>query len=118
MAKLKLKIKKPDASTLRGWVFVLVVGVVLAVLAVIDRGGLGELRPATGGSIGCRLSVATDQLNVRAEPSTDSALVETLTRGATVDATRTVTAGGFRELGDGRWAANEYLTPLPDTTCG
>lgn len=116
MARLNIKIKTPDASTFRGWVFVLVAGVVLAVLAVIDGGGLDELRSATG-STGCQLAVATDQLNVRSEPSAGSALVDTLTRGAVVDATRVVT-DGFRELDKGGWAANQFLTPLPDTTCG
>ena len=118
MVKLNIiKITRPDASTFRGWAFVLIAGVVLAALAVIDGGGLDELRSITSTSTGCRLGVAADQLNGRTEPSAGSGLVETLTRGATVDATRVVT-DGFRELGSGRWAANQFLTPLPETTCG
>ncbi len=41
MAKLNLpKIPKVNASTFKGWVFVLVAGTALAVLALIDSGGL------------------------------------------------------------------------------
>ena len=117
MVKLNIiKITRPDASTFRGWAFVLIAGVVLAALAVIDGGGLNDLRSMIGTPTGCRMVVAAEELNVRTEPSTGSGLVETLTRGATVDATRVVT-DGFRELGNGRWAANQFLTPLPETTC-
>ena len=43
--------------------------------------------------------------------------VEVLSEGSVVDGTQTVT-DGFRELEGGRWAADQYLTPLPDTNCG
>ena len=40
-----------------------------------------------------------------------------LTEGAVVDGTTTVT-NGFRELEGNRWAADQFLTPLPNTNCG
>lgn len=115
MAGIKVKIKKPDASTLKSWKFVLVSGVVLALLAMFDSGGIDLGAAAGAGSTECRLEVA-DQLNVRSQPSAESELLETLPRGAVVDGTRVVT-DGFRELSANRWAANQFLTPLPGTSC-
>ena len=109
----KFTIKKPDASTYSGWAFVLVVGALLALVALIDRGGLDELRD---GATGCQLEVSADELDVRSGPSRDAPLVEVLTKGKRVDGTRVVT-DGFRELGSGRWAANQSLTPLVGTNC-
>jgi hypothetical protein len=43
--------------------------------------------------------------------------VETLLRGTQIDATSVVT-DGFRELEAGRWASDQFLTPLPGTNCG
>jgi hypothetical protein len=112
----RLSVPKLEASTFKGWAFVLVAGTVLALLAMLDRGGLNEVAAADG-STGCQLEVAADELNVRSGPSQEAALVETLTRGTRVDGTRVVT-DGFRELEDGRWAADQFLTPLPGTNCG
>jgi len=97
----------------RSWAFVLVFGVLLAVLALVDRGGIDQVRT---GATGCQLEVAADELKVRAAPSADAVQVEVLTRGRRVDGTRTVT-DGFRELAGGHWAAEEFLTPLPGTDC-
>jgi hypothetical protein len=111
----RITVPKLEASTFKGWTFVLVAGVVLALLAIIDRGGLSEITAADG-STGCQLEVAADQLNVRNGPSEGAVLVETLTRGTRVDGTRVVT-DGFRQLEEGRWAADQFLTPLPGTNC-
>lgn len=103
----------------RSWAFVLVFGLLLAVLALVDRGGIDQVRTGTTGATGltgCQLEVAADELNVRAAPSADAVQVEVLTRGRRVDGTRTVT-DGFRELTGGHWAAEEFLTPLPGTDC-
>jgi len=113
----KIKVPKLNASTFRSWAFVLVAGVILAILALIDRGGLDEIQSATDAAIGCRLEVTDDQVNVRSGPSPESELLETLFRGDEVDGTRVVT-DGFRELTDNRWAADQYLTPLRGTNCG
>lgn len=108
------KKKLPRIDT-RGWAFVAVLGVLITVLALVDRGSL-EIDPADG-STGCQLEVTTDQLNVRAGPDAETELIGTLARGQLLDGTTTVT-DGFRELEDGRWAADEFLTPVPGTVCG
>lgn len=102
--------------SLRGWTFVLIAGLALAVVALVDRGGLDELRTTSDGSTGCQLEVSGDGLNVRAAPSADAELLDRLVRGARVDGTRVVT-DGFRQLEDGRWASDQFLTPLPGTDC-
>lgn len=111
----RITVPKLEASSFKGWTFVLIAGVVLALLAIIDRGGLNAITIADG-STGCQLEVTTDQLNVRSGPSPGAALVETLPRGAHVDGTRVVT-DGFRQLEEGRWAADQFLNPLPGTNC-
>ena len=122
----KLTIPKLKASTFKGWAFVLVTGVVLALLALIDSGrgivpdnaagaATGDVAPADG-STGCVVEVATEELNVRVGPSQDAELLGAMPQGTRVDAT-TVLASGFRQLEDGRWASDQYLTPLPGTNC-
>jgi hypothetical protein len=111
----RITVPKLEASSFKGWTFVLIAGVVLALLAIIDRGGLNAITVADG-STGCQLEVTTDQLNVRNGPSEGAALVETLPRGTHVDGTRIVT-DGFRQLEEARWAADQFLTPLPGTNC-
>ena len=112
----RITVPKLEASTFRGWTFVIVAGVVLAFLAILDRGGLGEITTADG-STGCQVEVTADELNVRNGPSEGAELVETLLRGTQIDATSVVT-DGFRELEVGRWASDQFLTPLPGTDCG
>ncbi|MEJ3656113.1 hypothetical protein WEH80_24415 [Actinomycetes bacterium KLBMP 9759] len=117
MAKLTFpSITMPTASTFKGWAFVLVAGLVLALLAVIDRGGLDEPRSAADGSTGCQLEVAVPELNIRSAPANNAPVVDTLRTGEKIDGSRTIT-DGFRELENGRWAWNAYLTPLPGTNC-
>ncbi|GAA0947718.1 SH3 domain-containing protein [Pseudonocardia zijingensis] len=111
----RITVPKLEASSFKGWTFVLIAGVVLALLAIIDRGGLSAIT-VSDGSTGCQLEVTTDQLNVRNGPSPGAALIETLPRGTRVDGTRVVT-DGFRQLEEGRWAASQFLTPLPGTNC-
>jgi hypothetical protein len=112
----RIKIPKLEKSTFRGWTFVLILGALLACVAIVDRGGLSEQPTNADGSTGCQLEVAADQLNLRSAPNPDSALLQTLVRGDRVDGTRIVT-NGFRELEGNRWAADQFLTPLPDTNC-
>jgi hypothetical protein len=114
----KIKIPKLTGKSFRGWTFVLIAGLVLAVLALIDRGGAADLLPnrSADGSTGCTLEVTTDQLNVRSGPSQDAELLDALHRGDRVDGTTVVTAG-FRELEGSRWASNQFLTPVPGTNC-
>ncbi|MGH3588004.1 MAG: hypothetical protein ACRDQ0_16975 [Pseudonocardia sp.] len=111
----RITVPKLEASTFKGWAFVLVAGTVLAALALLDRGGWGEIGAADG-STGCQLEVTADELSIRSGPSADAALVETVLRGARIDGTRVVT-DGYRQLEEGRWASDQYLTPLPGTNC-
>lgn len=113
----KIGVPKLDSSTFKGWSFVLVAGALLTLIAIIDRGGLDETVSTADGSTGCQLEVIAEELNVRAAPSQDANLVETLFRGDRVDGTRVVTEG-FRALENNRWAAEQFLTPLPGTDCG
>lgn len=94
------------------WAFVLFVGTVLTVVAMIDRGGL---RVGSDSAAGCRLTVV-EGVNVRSAPSADADLIETLPAGAEVEGTVVVT-DGFRELAGNRWAADQFLTPLAGSTC-
>lgn len=98
----------------RGWAFVVVLGALLTIVAMLDRGSLDNV--PSDGSTGCRLEVTADQLNVRAGPVADSELLGTVTRSQVLDGTTTVT-DGFRELEDGRYVADEFLTPVPGTDC-
>lgn len=114
MPPSRFTVKKPTSETYRGWAFVLVVGFVLAIVAIFDRGGVDE--STADGSTDCQLTVVADELNVRTGTSVDAELVDTLTRGEVVDGTRVV-VDGFRELEGERWAADQFLSPLPNTSC-
>jgi hypothetical protein len=115
MAKLNLpKVPKVSASTFKGWAFVVIAGTVLAVLALVDSGGL---RSGEGdGSTGCVVEVTTESLNMRSGPSQNAELLGALTQGTKVDAT-TIVTDGFRQLEDNRWASDQFLTPVPGYTC-
>jgi hypothetical protein len=112
----RITVPKLESSTFKGWTFVVVAGVALALLAILDRGGLNEISAADG-STGCQLEVVVDELNVRNGPSQGAALVETLPRGVRIDGTSVVN-DGFRQLEEGRWAADQFLSPLPGSVCG
>ncbi|HEY0812658.1 MAG TPA: SH3 domain-containing protein [Pseudonocardia sp.] len=100
----------------RGWPFVILIGLLLTFLSLIDRGGLSAVRSsATGAS--CTFTVDGDGVNVRNQATATSAQVQQLTKGTTVTATPTV-SNGFRQLADGDWVLDNYLTPVSGTTCG
>ncbi len=109
-----LGLKRPDATLYRSWTFVVVQGVVLTVLALLDRGSLDEAM--ADGSTGCQLEVTTEEVNVRAGPTQETEQLGTFARGALLDGTTTVT-DGFRQLEDGRFVADQFLTPVPGTDC-
>jgi hypothetical protein len=99
----------------RSWPLVIIIGLVLAILSIIDRGGLGEATtvvPATA----CSFTVNADEVNVRTGATAASPSVQKLARGQTVVATKTVTSG-FRQLADGTWVLDGLLTPVPGSTC-
>ena len=113
MARSKLSILTSKPS-LKGWPMVFILGLALAILAIIDRGGLGAA--TSDGSTGCEVRVTVAQLNIRSGPSQQAPQLQTLTQGATIDATTTVT-GGFRQLKDGHWVFDQYVTPILGSTC-
>lgn len=117
MARKFLTLKKPEPELYRGWTFVLILGGLLALLALIDRGGVTAVTgtPADG-SAACQVQVITDNLNVRPGPGPDGAAVQVLARGETVYATRNVQAG-YRELRPGAWALDQYLLPVAGSIC-
>jgi uncharacterized protein YraI len=108
LPKLSILSSKP---TIGGWPMVFILGLALALVALVDRGGI---EPATSG---CELRVSVAQLNVRSGPSQQAAQVQALAQGATVDGTTTVT-NGFRQLKDGNWVFDQYVTPIAGSTCG
>jgi hypothetical protein len=110
MALIKLTMSRPK---LKGWPLVLVVGLALALLAVIDRGGLEAVTSPSGS---CGLRVTASQLNVRSGPSDQSEQLQQLAKGATLDGTSTVT-NGFRQLKDGRWVFDQYVSPMAGSSC-
>lgn len=109
---------KPSSETFKGWGFVLVMGTILAVVAMIDRGDLGDGLTAEGSeaSSGCRLVVTVPELNVRAGSGVETDLIATLELGDEVEGTRDV-VDGFRRLEGDRWATDSALDPLPDANC-
>jgi hypothetical protein len=100
----------------RSWPFVIVVGLLLAFLSIIDRGGFAAVRSAPTGS-SCSFTVTGDGVNVRSQATATSPQVQQLTKGTTVTGTPTV-SNGFRQLADGDWVLDGYLTPVSGTTCG
>jgi len=104
--------KKVPKLAVKSWGFVVVMGVLLTVISIFDRGGLALL-PGSGT---CSFTVNTAPLNVRSQPTVTAPQVTQLTQGAQVGATNIVT-GGFRKLADGQWALDQYLTPVPGSSC-
>ena len=99
----------------RGWPFVIAIGLLLALLSIIDRGGLDAV-PTTVNAAACSFTVNADDVNVRTEASASSPSVQKLTKGQRVEGTKTVT-NGFRQLADGKWVLDGYLTPVPGNPC-
>ncbi|WP_028662094.1 SH3 domain-containing protein [Saccharomonospora saliphila] len=71
----------------------------------------------SGDAAGCRVTVTADVLNVRAGPGTGHDIVGKYTEDAETDATTEVREG-FRRIAEGRWAADEFLTPTDGADCG
>ncbi|GAA1876989.1 hypothetical protein GCM10009836_68000 [Pseudonocardia ailaonensis] len=111
----KFKVPKLEANSFKGWTFVLVAGVVLAVVALFAQGSLSGVTNSTG----CVMAVqGTAPLDVYRNPGTELGPVETLRPGQKVDAQRGAIQNGFRQLvGDQRWAINERLAATSGSTC-
>jgi hypothetical protein len=106
-----ITLNKPTPDTYKGWGFTLIAGLALAVIALFDGGN------DAGNDGSCRFEVTADVLNIRveADPNAD-AVGAPLARGEEVTATPTV-VDGFRRLDDGRWAADQFLAPVPGSVC-
>jgi len=97
--------------------------VLLGALAVLgyavatDDGvdGIGAVPTAEGTR--CEFRVTADVLNVRSGPDLRYPVVDRLRQDAVVEA-EAVTERGFRRLGEGRWAAQDYLEPVSGDACG
>ncbi len=106
---------KKRRLNLRGWPFVILMGLLLAVLSIIDRGGLDAV-PSAVGAAACSFTANADDVNVRNGATASSPSVRKLTRGQSVEGSKTVT-NGFRQLADGNWVLDGYLTPVPGNPC-
>ncbi|MER5390213.1 SH3 domain-containing protein [Saccharopolyspora sp. NPDC002686] len=93
-------------------------------LLLIGAGAIGALYLTSTHEVGsapdppqhCSFHVAADVLNVRSGPGPAEHQVDTLRQGDQVNALPNV-VDGFRDLGDGRWAAQQYLLPAPGSAC-
>lgn len=92
-------------------------GVLFVYILGDERRGISDIDVGGSAEPGCQFSVTADVLNVRSAPSTDADVVDKVTRDETVDASSTVRKG-FRKLGDERWVAKEFLTPVSGASCG
>lgn len=120
MAKRKYFIMKESGGKLRvdfrSWPLVIVIGVLLTILSLIDRGGLAETTTTATPGTTCEFTVNGDAVNVRTGATAASPSVQKLDRGQTVVATKTVT-NGFRQMADGTWVLDGLLTPVPGSVC-
>jgi uncharacterized protein YgiM (DUF1202 family) len=118
LAKRRYFIMKETSGKLRvdfrSWPLVIVIGLILAVLSLIDRGGLGETTTVEGQA--CTFTVIGTDVNVRTGATAASPAVQKLNQGDTVLATKTVT-NGFRQMVGGAWVLDTLLTPVPGTVC-
>jgi hypothetical protein len=99
----------------RSWALVIVIGLILAFLSLIDRGGLGEATAVVEGQA-CTFTVTGADVNVRTGATAASPSVQKLNQGETVVGTPTVT-NGFRQMVGGAWVLDSLLTPVPGTVC-
>jgi hypothetical protein len=99
----------------RSWAFVIVIGLILAILSIIDRGGLGEVTTVAAGNT-CSFTATGEAVNVRTGATAAAPSVQKLANGQTVIATKTLT-NGFRQLADGTWVLDSLLTPVPGSVC-
>ncbi|GGP59131.1 SH3 domain-containing protein [Saccharothrix coeruleofusca] len=95
---------------------VIVLGVLATAGAMYVANG-GERLGTRPAPEGCRVVVITDTLDVRSGPARTQPIVSTLRRGTVVPAGAAV-HNGFRRLAEGKWVADEFVTPTEDSACG
>jgi hypothetical protein len=97
----------------KGWLFALMISLILGVVVLIDKGSLSSESDL---SAPCRVEVTADALIVHKEPEPTGSIVTTLHRGDLRGAEPTV-RNGYRQLGDGNWVLADGLRPLPGSRC-
>jgi hypothetical protein len=100
----------------RSWAIVIVVGLLLALLSIIDGGGLSQPAAAPAPSPACTFTANGNDVNVRTGATASSPSVQKLSQGQVVTGTKTVT-NGYRQLADGTWVMDGLLTPVPGSVC-
>ena len=100
----------------RSWPLVIVIGLILAVLSIIDRGGLGEATSGRGRATACTFTVNGEGSTCAPAPRRRPRRCRSSRQGETVVATTTVT-NGFRQMVGGTWVLDGLLTPVPDSLC-
>ena len=92
-------------------------GIILLIAAHNSQTPLGTSVTGGGATGPCTVTVTADLLNVRSSPDSDASVVQTYSRGEVISADRTI-RNDFRQLGPDRWAAREFLNPMPGSDCG
>lgn len=111
MAKLRIP-TLGKRSLLSGWPLVGLLGVGLTAVALLYGGATDEL-PGQG----CRVTVQTAEVIVRAAPTQSAQPLETLTRGTEV-AAETIVDTGFRKLTGGeRWVPSSSVAASAGSVC-
>lgn len=64
----------------------------------------------------CEVSVTADVLNVRSAPGTQHPVVDQLGAGEVTEAGDTI-RHGFRQIGEDRWAASQFLVETSGSDC-
>jgi hypothetical protein len=113
LARPKFSVPKLEADSFKGWTFVLIAGVLLAVIALIFRG------TGVTNATGCVMVVqGAAPLEIYRSASTQFEPVGRLDPGQQTDAEPRYIENGFRKLvGDNRWAINERLAPTAGSQC-
>jgi hypothetical protein len=104
------------ASTTQKFVIggVVLVGVLLLISERSDQGPI--VGTDTSGTRSCTVTVTAD-LSMRSRAEADAPVVGTLNKGVAVLVDREV-SNGYRQLGPGLWAAQEFLQPAAGSDCG
>ncbi len=99
-----------NKSWLTGWPLVGVLGVGLALVALLYGGATDDLDNA------CTMTVQADRVPVRPTPGTADAPTATLRKGTEV-AAQPVTDSGYRKLNDGGWVPVAGVAATAGSVC-
>lgn len=100
-----------NRTWLTGWPLVGVLGVGLAVVALLYGSATGNLDNA------CTMTVQADRVPVRSAPGTAGAPTETLTQGSEVAAERIVDSGYRKLTGGDRWVPANGVAATSGSIC-